>query len=174
MSKTRIPIYANKDKGRLGYTVFLDIQTMKVYKAYHKEISQSVYWIGFIAALILMRSLTGVTIDSPFYMIILILGGVTLSVLMGIYIHKNSAGSLKEIYLSNEMINDYLDEGKKRFKVELIFTLIVLLSSIVCIILFLLYHLLIWLLVSFILFLLIGALVCNFSKARFQIYKNGI
>lgn len=67
MNNRMVTIYGNKDKGRIGYTILLDIQTLRVYKAYHKEVNQTVYWACFLTALILMRNLQNVSLstDNP-------------------------------------------------------------------------------------------------------------
>ncbi|MDE5416356.1 hypothetical protein [Alkalihalobacterium chitinilyticum] len=176
MNKKNIVIYANKEKGSMGYTLLLDGQTKRTYKIYHKEYSQILYWSYFLGALVILRSLQSFTIsvDNPIFMLAIVIFGAIFSILIGVFIHSKSASEIKEIYPTNEMLKEYIEKGRKKFKFEIMLMVVLLLGSFVCLIIFLINNLLILLLFFFLLFIAIGILGSNFSIARFQIYKKGL
>lgn len=175
MYKNVIPIYSDKE-----ITICLDLDTMKVYKLNKKDVNQLAYWIGFFAIIILLRCLKGITlhINSPFYTLILTIFLTAISILSGLAIGKNikrrSLEKSNEIYLTNEMLNNYLVKGSKRLNIEVTITFIILVTSVICTILFIAYNTLLLLLLFVILYICVGILIGNYSIKRFRIYKRGL
>ncbi|MBU8790684.1 hypothetical protein NSA56_18100 [Oceanobacillus caeni] len=173
MSEKIIPIYGKKEKGKSGYTIFIDLHTKKVYRAFHKEVSQSTFMISFFATIILMRFLTDVSLPDfhPFLILIFILTGASISVYIGMIIQKKFMGDLIEIYPSEPMVEDFIDEGSTLFKREVIIAAILLLVSVILVGLFIIYNWLVWLLFSFMSFAISGMMFNSLSIDRWKLYK---
>ncbi|ENH97581.1 hypothetical protein J416_06203 [Gracilibacillus halophilus YIM-C55.5] len=171
----KIPIYGHKDKGRLGYTILYDKNTKKVYKVYHKEMKQTWYWAFFFATITILQIIQNIVIpiENSIYMFVLIIVGTFVSLLIGVIIHRKTTSELKEIYPTNEVLHEYLEKGRNKFKFELILMAILLCISVGSLLGFLTNHVLIFIMIYLMFCIAIGILGSNFSVLRFQLYKNG-
>ena len=43
-----VPIYGTKEEGKSGYTIFIDLQTNRLYRGFHREVSQTHFMTAFL------------------------------------------------------------------------------------------------------------------------------
>lgn len=170
-----IPIYTENERNKQNYTLLLDKRTNLVYKAYHKKVNQLIYWITFAVTLAIIRGIEDVylPIRGMFSTLLLILLGVG-GVAIGLYCYKKMAyEDVREIYLTETMIEDYLNNGKRTLRIEVWVTIIIFICFAVLLFLFVVSHWLVWLLFSFYVFVLFVVLLCRLPLQRFKLYKKG-
>ncbi|MEC5425178.1 hypothetical protein QGM71_16960 [Virgibacillus sp. C22-A2] len=137
-----IPIYTENVKGRQNYTIFIDKQTNLTYKAYQKEPSQATYWIAFFIVLAILRGIQEVSISisnigAIFIFLTLLISGI----FSGIFFNKKYVyEEVREIYLTESMIKEYIERGKKGFKLEIRIAVISLLVVLILAFLFFITH----------------------------------
>jgi len=174
MSNKPVPIYGKSDNGK-GYTVYFDINTNKVYRGNHKELHSPKYWLVFFTFLVLMRGLAELSFgDSWFIKLILIIIGVPISIFIGKIIQRRSIEDLREIYLSDYTLEEYMNRGKNMMLKEMVLMIIILIIAITLSILFIISNWLIWLAFSFLSFAIAGMMFNGISLRRWNLYKNGL
>ena len=175
MGSNPIPIYAKSNQGKSGYTIYLDMVSKQAYRAHHKEFSQSKYLIGFFTLLFIMRGLAELSLpDTLLVKSLILLIGVPTSIFLGKVLHRRSMDELLEIYVSEYMLEDYIEQGKKLMIREIIATVIFLFIAITLGILFIMYNWLVWIAFSFITFIIVGVLINSLSIKRWKFYQNGL
>ncbi|MUK87855.1 hypothetical protein GMD78_05510 [Ornithinibacillus sp. L9] len=178
MEKKLLPIYNYSNKNTSGYTIFIDIKTMRVYKVFNENVnlmSNWKYWISIPLVSALLSSLSTDSLSVGAHIIIAIAGSIAAGTL-GYLIQRRILHNykLQEIFLTKEMIEDYIERGKGRIKLEV--SLIVAFTFISIFLLTIYVALLrIELLIVFFIFLFIlGLLVPSVSITRFKVLKQGL
>jgi len=175
MNNKYTPFYAEMEKDKTPFTLFIDLETKDIYKADHKTINKLYYWITFVLILALIRAMKEwpLSHDYPLYVIAFTIAAIAIGISIGVLFYKGTIGELRPIYITTETIEEYMQEGKRHYRNELLLTGIVIFCSIVFTILFLIYLSLIWLFLSSSSFLFLGSLMCNVSIKRYQLlYKS--
>ncbi|MDY7224614.1 hypothetical protein [Halalkalibacterium halodurans] len=169
-----IPIYTEIVKDRQNHTIFLDEKTRFTYKAYHKEPSQRFYWIGFFSFLFFMREMQQLNLSfSNTVNIGLIIAVIVLGLISGKYFYKKfTYEEIKEIYLTESMIEDYVEEGERVFKLELWIAAICLISFLFLIILFIFTSSFVLLIFSYLALVFFKVYLYRLPKERFRLYKR--
>lgn len=168
------PFYRKFSKEEIGYTLFLDEKSGKIYKANHKKVNQWHYWILFALILGVMRSIQNVHIPKNFaFLISLIVFEILVSLYIGFWVYKSYyLNGLKEIFITKEMLNDYIDQGRSMFRIDLIATITLFIFFVLSVLLFLVTDWLVWYLLSFVLLALVFHMLCGFSKKRYKLFKG--
>ncbi|MDE5416365.1 hypothetical protein [Alkalihalobacterium chitinilyticum] len=169
-----IPIYTEIIKDRQNHTIFIDEKTRYTYKAFHKEPSQSFYWIGFFSLLFFMRGIQQLNLTFSNYITFgLIIAVIVLGSISGKYYYKKfTYEEVREIYLTESMIEDYVEKGKKVFKLEMWIAAICLIGFLFSIILFFFTSSLVVLIFSFFALVFFNIFVYRLPKERIKLYKN--
>lgn len=168
-----IPFYSKKERGRQEYTLFWDKKKDKLYKAYHKEMKQSTYWIAFALTLIFMRSIDDIHMSIFKSLGLLFLLGI-IGTIVGLFYHRKMLyEELIEIFLTQAQLEKYIIAGKKSLRKELETTFILLFFFIVLFTFFFVTKWLPWLIFAFVAFVLMIILLCRFPIERFKLIKRG-
>lgn len=174
MKSELIPIYAKSD-GKLGYTIFVDLTSKKAFKGYHQEYSQAKWWFGYFGLLFTMRALAEITLPDTWIVKALFIGlGIPISIFIGKILQKKLIDYLTDIYLSEYMLDDYIQQGKKLMVREFVFAIVIFVIAIVLCILFLIHNWLGCIVFSFLSFTILGMLMNNLTIRRWKIYRNGL
>lgn len=173
MRKSLIPFYRDLKQGNNGYTLFLDKHTNRVYKSHHPNNNQLIYWGLFFLVLIVMRAIKNVHLPlHNVFVIFLVLLLIVVSLLLGIGIYRFYYRNLREVYYTEEMIESYIDKGKKSFVIEVITTIVVILFMALFTILFIAFHWIIWLIFALFSFTLTVICLYGLPLGRFKLYKK--
>ncbi|RYL87088.1 hypothetical protein ABNN70_00575 [Sporolactobacillus sp. Y61] len=176
MARRLIPFYREMGKNNPGFTLFLDTNSGKVYKAYHKKVNQLIYWVAFVLVLALLRSIQPLNLltDTPLALSILLLLELTISFFIGYKLYKSYYfKELKEVFFDQTMLQEYIISGKRMLKIDLIATVSSFVVFALALALFLLTYWIIWYLLSFLMLVLTDYMLCSFSRDRFKLYKRG-
>lgn len=173
MKKRLMPFYRNLSNGSYGYTLFLDENSNRVYKSYHKEMNHSIYWISFAVVLILLRGMKNVFVpfNNPVVILIILLLTVASGVIgrsIYVYYYKDR----EEEYFTEEMIEDYIAKSKNTFIKEIISVIFVFLFVILFAVLYVIFHWLIWLILTLFMFSMTILGICGLPIGRFKLYRN--
>lgn len=173
MKKRLIPFYRNLSNGGYGYTLFIDEDSNRVFKSYHKEMNHSIYWISFAVVFILLRGMKNVFVpfNNPVVILIILLLTVV-SAVIGISIYVHYYKDIEEEYFTETMIEDYIEKGKKIFIKEVISVIFVFLFVILFAVLYLIFHWLIWLIFTLFLFSMTVLGICGLPIGRFKLYRR--
>lgn len=175
MKMDLIPFYTENIEGGQNYTLLFDKKKNLVYRAYHKKVSQIIYWGAFVLTLALIRGIEGIflPINGLLSILLLILLGIA-GIAIGLYCYKKIAyDDVREIFLTQLMLKEKIHKGKTTLRIEVWTTSIVLLCLVVLSILFFVSHWLVWLLFAFYTFVLSVVLLCRLPKERFKLIKKG-
>src|SRR5690625_1299085 len=175
MNNKYTQFYAEMEKDKTPFTLFVDTKTAVVYRANNTSLSKSSNFIAIAFVLILLRLANGIPLsyDFPIYILFLTVFSIVLGIGIGISFYKSIQGELRSIDITKETMEEYIEKGRRMFKNELLITVIFMICSVLCIFLFLIYLSLIWLLASLFFNLLFGGFMCNLSFARYQVlFKN--
>jgi hypothetical protein len=91
MTRRLIPFYREMDKNNPGFTLFLDKNSGRFYKAYHKKVNQLIYWISFALVLAVLRSIQSLDLPlgSPITLTLLLLLELVASFFIGRKFYKS-------------------------------------------------------------------------------------
>lgn len=170
-----IMIYRNDRNEDQGYTLFLDQKSGRIYKAYHRKVNQTFYWIPFFLTLVVLRELNTahLAIKQPLLMILILVFELTVSYFIGRALYKMYyMPRLKEIYITKDMLEDYAYKGKSVLKKDVIIAIILIIVLIMFTLLYVFTFWFIWLLGSFFVAVLISFILCFFSRDRFKMCKR--
>lgn len=170
-----VPFYTENIQGGQNYTLLFDKKKNLVYKAYHKKVSPMIYWGAFVLTLALIRGSEGIfyPISGLLSILFLILLGIT-GIAVGLYCYKKIAyENVKEIFLTQPMIEEKIHKGKTTLRIEMWTASIIMLCFVVLAILFFVTHWLVWLLIAFYTFVLTVVLLCRLPIERFKLVKKG-
>lgn len=169
-----IPIYGKNNNGR-GYTIYLDIDSMRAYRSDNQEVNQTKYWIGYFVTIIFLSVLTEISLPNTLLVkSSLVIVGVPISIFTGRIIYRKAVNNVREIFPTKDMLEDYIAEGKSLMKKELILVGIILTFSLMLCFSFLVINSFILLILAFIGFTIFGMLSCNMSIKRWKLYKYGL
>ncbi|QAA21590.1 hypothetical protein C0674_02550 [Sporolactobacillus terrae] len=163
------------DKNNPGFTLFLDKNSGRVYKAYHKKVNQLIYWIAFALVLALLRSIQSLNLPAgtPLALSILLLLELTISFFTGYRLYKSYYfKNLKEVFFDQTRLQEYIISGKRMLKIDLIATVSSFVVFVLSLVLFLFTYWIIWYLLSFLMLVLTAYMLCSFSRDRFKLYKH--
>jgi hypothetical protein len=169
-----VPIYAKNQDGR-GYTIYLDTDSMRVYRSDHQEVNQFKYWIGFVVTIAFLRILAEFNLpDSLLVKSIPVIVGIPISIFIGRMVYRKSVQNMREIYPTKDMLEDYIAEGKSLMKKEIIIASIILIISLTFCFLFIAFNWLMWLILSLMFFTIVGMFSKNITVKRWKLYKYGL
>src|SRR5690625_3140613 len=133
MKKRFTQFYAEMEKDKTPFTLFIDLETKDIYKADHKTINKLYYWITFVLILALIRAMKEwpLSHDYPLYVIAFTIAAIAIGISIGVLFYKGTIGELRPIYITTETIEEYMQEGKRHYRNELLLTGIVIFCSIV-------------------------------------------
>ncbi|WP_200410883.1 hypothetical protein [Virgibacillus salexigens] len=91
----------------------------------------------------------------------------------GVYYYKKlTYEPLMEVYLTDDMINDYIIAGKNGFKIEVGIAIIIVCLFVLAFVLFIVFRWLMCFLISLFLFALLGMLFGSITIERFKFYQK--
>lgn len=174
MKNRLIPFYRDMSKGSKGYTLFLDKQSQRVYKVYHKNEGGIKYWIAFFLVVALMEAIKNIhlPLSNPIYFGITFLL-VVISGLIGIYIYKFYYKDLREVYFTPSMVEEYIKRGKKQLKAEVITAIAMFIFLVLFAYLYLMNYWIIWLIFALFLVSMMALVLCGLPMERFKLCKKG-
>ncbi|WP_155974749.1 MULTISPECIES: hypothetical protein [Virgibacillus] len=106
-------------------------------------------------------------------MTLLIVIGLAISFGTGVYYYKKlTYEPLMEVYLTDDMINDYIIAGKNGFKIEVGIAIIIVCLFVLAFVLFIVFRWLMCFLISLFLFALLGMLFGSITIERFKLYQK--
>ncbi|WP_208591443.1 hypothetical protein [Gracilibacillus suaedae] len=169
-----IPIYTENKRAH-KYTIYVDIHTNYTYRIDHSnDMNKTGYWISFFAILAIMRSLQEISYTfSSMGKTIVVIAIILVGIILGSLVYKKMIPKeIREIYLTQTMIEDYIQRGRKLIKQDIWIAVISLIIFLFLIFLFLFtssFVLLTFAQFSFILFI---AFMQRLPKERFALYKK--
>jgi len=168
-----IPIHREVDKNKLEFTFFLDNQCQKVYKTVKENGNDYKFWVAWALVLALLRGIKSLhlSMGSPINILIVIFLFI-ISGALGVYKYKETHKDGREIYDTQNMVEEYIEKGKNTLKGDVITSGILFLIFIAFMVLFLIYQWLTWLFFALFIFFLFIVLVCYLPPERFKIYKK--
>jgi len=173
MNNKLIPFYRKLNSKQEGYTLLLDQQSEYVYKVEHKEVNPYKFWITWALILSLLRSVKGMEMHmNNVKSVLIVFMAMILSGFIGVYKYKEMYKAYREVYFTKDMIDYYMEKGRPLFKKEVITTVVIFIIFIVLAVLFLIYHLVIWLLFALLLFGLFTYCLCGIPLDRYKLYKR--
>ncbi|UOQ46607.1 hypothetical protein MUN88_10860 [Gracilibacillus caseinilyticus] len=171
-----IPIYTENIKNRRNHTIFLDKKKRTTYKAFHKEekINHTYYWIGFFIVIAIMRGIESIQLHIP---TAVSFGKIGIGVILGmwadrVFYQKYIYEEMKEIYLTESMIEQYIDQGRKLFQFEIGIVVGCFLVFLVLALVFILDQSLVVLIFSLFFFVIFSAYVYRMPMARMKLYRK--
>ncbi|UOQ86793.1 hypothetical protein [Gracilibacillus salinarum] len=171
-----IPIYTENIKNRRNHTIFLDLEKRTTYKALHKEekTNHTYYWIGFFVVLAIMRAIESVQLHIPTVICFVIIGiGVILGAWAGrVFYQKYIYEEMTEIYLTESMVEQYIEQGKKLYQFEIGIVAGCFLVFLILALVFILNQSLVVLFFSLFFFLIFSAYVYRMPMARIKLYHG--
>lgn len=176
MKMDLIPFYTENIQDGQNYTLLFDEKKNQVYKAYHRKVNQIIYLGAFVLTLALVRGIENIflPINGLVSILLLIFLGIA-GIAIGVYCYKKIAyQDIKEIFLTQSMIEEKIQQGKTTLRIEVWTTSITLLCFVVFSILFIISNWLVWLLVTFYLFILAIVLLSRLPIRRFKLIKKGV
>ncbi|WP_062050939.1 hypothetical protein [Bacillus sp. JCM 19034] len=169
-----IPIYSESKNNQQGYTILIDEHKEKSYKAFHKKSNQWVYWIGFFFTLAILRSIQDIHITISYTTsVIIYICLLVLTILISRVISKHFYyDEVKEIYLTKTMIEEYIEDGKSIYRIEVwIASISFFIFAILCTMFFINFSL-VALLFSIVLFFIFCLSLKRLPLARIKLYKK--
>lgn len=140
MDKKLIPFYVESYRNRMGYTLFIDVNTMEIYRVYndnYRFFQSSRYWIYSLGGYWILKGIGDFTIHLNFFSSILILlalgGGFFWYGYHHLYKKAMENMNLKNAYLTKDEFIGYAKAGRQNARL-----LIIVLMVIIIIYLFLL------------------------------------
>lgn len=82
MKKRIIPFYGEMKKGRTAFTILVDLDTQKMYRANHKEVKELVYYGPiFVLILLFFNYIKNLSVATP----LLLMGGIVIGLISGFF-----------------------------------------------------------------------------------------
>ncbi|GIO23666.1 hypothetical protein [Oceanobacillus sp. J11TS1] len=173
MRKKLFPIYREVDQKAEGFTLLLDTQSQHVYKVTHEKKSDYKFWIAWALVLALLKGIESLhlSMGSPLNILIVIVL-LIISAGMGVYKYKETHKGGREVYYTQDMLEEYIEKGKSTLKGDVIVSIIAFLVFSAFMALFLIYQWLIWLLFALFIFYLFSLQLCHLSPERIRLYRR--
>lgn len=168
-----IPIYRKTDKNNAGYTLLLNMKSRQVYKVEYEEVNQYKYWIYWALGLAFLRGISELSfpMNHPF-MILLLVILIGVSGFIGVRKYQDLHKKKREVFYTEDMIEDYIEKGKGLYKREVMTTVIIAIVFIILISLFLLFQSLILLAFGLFTFGILVYCLCGLPLERVRLYKE--
>jgi uncharacterized protein YacL len=151
---------------------------MRVYKVFNENVNVMgnwKYWISLPLVSVFLSSISEDSLSVSTHIIIAIVGSIvayTLGFLFQRRILHNY--KLQEIFLTKEMIEEYIERGKGRVKLEVSFIVAFTLISILLLTIYVSLLRIELLIIYFIFLFILGLLVPSVSFTRYQVLKQGV
>src|SRR5690625_5119476 len=115
MKKRSIPFYGEMNKGRTAFTLLVDLDTQKMYRANHKEVGELVYYGPvFVLVLLSFNYIKDLSVPIP----LLLMGGIMIGLISGNLFYRKTLKEWREIDIGEYTLRTYLSEGKKQLTYE--------------------------------------------------------
>ncbi|APC49582.1 hypothetical protein [Virgibacillus halodenitrificans] len=169
-----IPFYRKQGKNIDQYTLFLDKRTKHVYKVYNRDENNILYWVAFVLVLAIFRAVSSIHLPvyHPIAVVAYIMIGLIISITLGILVYKVYYQDLKEVYLTEPELMEYIKRGKNSLKIEVWFTGIMFIFFILTILLFMMNYWIVWYLVNITIGFLLTILISGLPPERFRLSKK--
>ncbi|MBP1968656.1 Flp pilus assembly protein TadB [Virgibacillus natechei] len=144
MEMKLIPFYVEANRNRMGYSLFIDMNTTKVYRVYndnYRFFNSAQYLFYSLGAYWILKTIGGISIHMNFLfsvIILLVLGGVSFW-FGNHYLYKKALKKmdLKDVYLTKDEFMDYAKAGRHNARLLLIILSICVTVFLILIILYL-------------------------------------
>jgi|SRR5690625_3120217 len=172
MKNRSIPFYGEMKKGRTAFTLLVDLDTQKLYRANHKEVGELVYYGPmFVLVLLFFNYIKDLSVPIP----LLLIGGVMIGLISGNLFYRKTLKELRETDIGDHTLRAYLSEGKKQLKYELLLNVGILICTIILSILYVVFTSFIWLFLVIFFSFLLGGTTGPLSIKRYRfVYKHEI
>ncbi|WP_373895116.1 hypothetical protein ACUL41_15280 [Virgibacillus natechei] len=173
MKQKLIPIHREVDKNNIEFTFFIDNQYHRIYKTVKENGNGYKFWIAWALVLAAIRGIQSLHLPmgNPINILIVVFLFI-ISGALGVYKYKETHKNEREIYNTQNMVEEYIEKGKSTLKGDIITSGVLFLVFIVFMVLFLIYQWLTWLFFALFIFFLFIVLVCYLPPERFKIYKR--
>lgn len=174
MKQKLIPIYRKVDGNKRESTYFLDNQSRQVFKT-ENEKNDYKCWILWALILLLLRSIKTfhLSISNPITILIIIFLFVV-SGSLAVYKYKTTLKNKREVYVTQDLIEDYIDRGKVTLKSDIRVSIVMFLGFTTFIVLFMISQWLTWLLFALFLFLDLSGLYVIYLLIDLNFIKAGM
>ncbi|WP_233879522.1 hypothetical protein [Virgibacillus halodenitrificans] len=169
-----IPFYRKQGKNIDQYTLFLDKRTKHVYRVYNRDENNILYWVAFVLVLAIFRAVSSIHLPvyHPIAVVFCIMVGLIISITLGIVVYETYYRDLKEVYLTEPELMEYIKRGKKSLKIEVWLTGIMFILFTLTILLFLVNYWIVWYMVNITIGFLLTVLLCGLPLERFKLIKK--
>ncbi|MYL56704.1 hypothetical protein GLW20_04225 [Virgibacillus halodenitrificans] len=169
-----IPFYRQQGKNIDQYTLFLDKRTKHVYKVYNRDENNILYWIAFVLVLAIFRAVSSIHLPvyQPIAVVAYIMIGLIISITLGSLVYKVYYRDLKEVFLTEPELMEYIKRGKNSLKIEVWLTGLMFILFILTLLLFLVNYWIVWYLVNITIGFLLTVLLCGLPPERFKLIKK--
>src|SRR5690625_6143796 len=91
--------YAEMEKDKTPFTLFIDLETKDIYKADHKNVNKLYYWITFVLILALIRAMKEwpLSYDYPIYVLEFIIATIAIGISIGVLFYNGTIDELTTI-----------------------------------------------------------------------------
>jgi len=170
MKNRSVPFYGEMKKGRRPFTILVDLDTQKIYRANHKEVGELVYYGPiFVLVLLFFNYIKDLSVPIP----LLLMGGMMIGLISGNLFYRKTLRELREIDIGEHTLRTYLSEGKKQFTYELLLNVGILVCTIIPSILYVVFTSFFWLFLVIFFSFLLGGTIGPLSIKRYRfVYKN--
>src|SRR5690625_2309675 len=106
MKKRFTQFYAEMEKDKTPFTLFIDLETKDIYKADHKNVNKLYYWIILVLFLALIKSMKEWPISHDFslYVIAFTIAVIAIGINFCVLFYKGTIDELISIYITTETI----------------------------------------------------------------------
>src|SRR5699024_3008871 len=135
------PIYREVDPKAEGFTLLLDSQSQRVYKVIHEKRNDYKFWIAWALVLAFLRGVESLQLSMGSSLnILIVIALLIISAGIGVYKYKESHKGGREVYYTQDMLEEYIEKGKNTLKGDIILSVIALLAFSAFMALFLIYQ----------------------------------
>src|SRR5690625_7404339 len=107
MKNRSIPFYGEMKKGRTGFTILVDLDTQKMYRANHKEVGELVYYGPiFVLILFFFNYIKNLSVAIT----MLLMGGFIIGLISVNFFYRKTWKVLREINICVDKLRSYLRE----------------------------------------------------------------
>ncbi|WHX26213.1 hypothetical protein QNH47_19105 [Virgibacillus halodenitrificans] len=166
-----IPFYRQQGNNMDQYTLFLDKEENRIYKVNNRDENNILYWVAFVLVLAIFRAVSSIhlLVYHPIAIVAYIMIGLIIFITLGIFVYKVYYRDLKEVYLTEPELMEYIKRGKKSLKIEVWLTGIMFILFTLTILLFLVNYWIVWYLVNITIGFLLTILICGLPPERFKL-----
>src|SRR5690625_7839682 len=115
MKNRSIPFYGEMKKGRTGFTILVDLDTQKMYRANHKEVGELVYYGPiFVLILFFFNYIKNLSVAIT----LLLMGGIIIGLIYGNFFFRITMTEWRVIIIGDDTLNAYLRDVHNKLKYE--------------------------------------------------------